>query len=73
MKKLLTTIGAAIGFAATLNATEINLRDWLTSKGVTVSDCVSGIGASGPMPDIYTFLAEQYNYFLPPFCYHIHA
>ena len=45
MKKLLKTICAAmIGFAATVNATEINLRDWLTSKGVTVSDCVSGIG-----------------------------
>ncbi len=44
MKKLLTAIGAAIGFAATLNATEINLRDWLTAKGVTVANCVSGKG-----------------------------
>lgn len=45
MKKLLTTIGAAmIGFAATVNAEEINLRDWLTAKGVTVSGCVTGVG-----------------------------
>ena len=45
MKKLLILTGAAmIGFAATVNAEEINLREWLTSKGVTVSDCVSGIG-----------------------------
>ena len=44
MKKLLTTIGAAmIGFAATVNAEEINLRDWLTFNGVTVADCVSGV------------------------------
>ena len=42
MKKLLTAIGAALGFAATVNAEEINLRDWLTARGVTVADCVSG-------------------------------
>ena len=42
MKKLLIMISAATCFAATLNATEINLRDWLTAKGVTVADCVSG-------------------------------
>lgn len=42
MKKLLTAISAATCFAATLNATEINLRDWLTAKGVTVAGCVSG-------------------------------
>ena len=72
MKKLMMVVAAAL-VAVSGIAGEVNLRDWLTSKGVTVSDCVSGIGASGPMPDIYTFLAEQYNYFLPPFCYHIHA
>jgi hypothetical protein len=45
MKKLLIMTGAAmIGFAATVNAEEINLRDWLTARGVTVSDCVSGVG-----------------------------
>ena len=44
MKKPLTTICAAmIGFAATVNAEEINLRDWLTFNGVTVADCVSGV------------------------------
>ena len=43
MKKPLTTICAAmIGFAATVNAEEINLRDWLTARGVTVSGCVTG-------------------------------
>ena len=42
MKKLLIMISAATCFAATLNATEINLRDWLTAKGMTVADCISG-------------------------------
>lgn len=53
MKKALLLIGAAmIGFAATVNAEEINLRDWLTSKGVTVSGCVTGEGhASGFGPE----------------------
>lgn len=43
MKKLLIMTGAAmVGFAATVNAEEINLREWLASKGVTVSGCVTG-------------------------------
>jgi len=42
MKKLLTVIGAALGFAATVSAEEINLRDWLTARGVAVSGCVTG-------------------------------
>ena len=43
MKRLLVMIGAAmIGFAATVNAEEINLREWLASKGVAVSGCVTG-------------------------------
>ena len=47
MKKLLTAIGAALGFATMLNAAEINLREWLTGKGLTAADiaaCVSGAG-----------------------------
>ena len=47
MKKLLTAIGAALGFATMLNAAEINLCEWLTGKGLTAADiaaCVSGDG-----------------------------
>ena len=43
MKKLMMVVAAAL-VAVSGIAGEVNLRDWLTSKGVTVSDCVSGIG-----------------------------
>ena len=44
MKKLLITIGASVGFAASVNATEVNLRDWLAGNGINVAGCVSGEG-----------------------------
>ena len=50
MKKLLTAIGAALGFAATINAAEVNLRDWLTAKGVDVASRVSGRTTSSSEP-----------------------
>ena len=42
MKKLLI-IGAVAVAAASGIAGEVNLREWLTAKGVTATDCVTGV------------------------------
>ena len=43
MRKMMIVVAAAIAAVSGI-AGEVNLRDWLISKGVTVSDCVSGVG-----------------------------